>query len=491
MFVFLIIFFYSVNIIFSSYILLPFQTENESDSFIQSKYDINLHTYLEIGEPKQKIKTYFRDEFFSFFILNNDTKYNEEELNITQDSALKNTKNINYLYNHKLSSTYKNISKYQNFFIDIYYRKGFLSSESFYFNSNNENNLKKFDNLDFVLVERIKPNRTLMSGVIGLLVDEYFLEGAQNFARMLVKQNVTKYCLWSKIYNDDNKGNFIFGDYPHEVYSYKFFKEQYIETDIKLNVYKQKWNLNFNEMFIEIKNNIFDEDYLSENNSIDKYFYLNQTLYGELKHNLGLIIGSVEYQNLIENTFFKYYIKKNICHKNKMLINDFNDEKVNYTFYSCKNDGSFKKQNFPSLFLRQNGLNYIFELNQKDLFVLDNNKWYFMIIFEGEEIADPIHKWMFGEPLLKKYNFVFDPINYKIGFYNPQIPMYIKKNNKKNNENINTCNFRQITSLIIFVLFLGIILFLLYNKLMKKILADKTNKQPYTELQNLNSQKFY
>ena len=64
-----------------------------------------------------------------------------------------------------------------------------------------------------------------------------------------------------------------------------------------------------------------------------KYFYLNITLYGELKHNLGLIIGTVEYQNLIEDIFFNEYINNGLCHKNKALINDFNEDKINYTYY--------------------------------------------------------------------------------------------------------------------------------------------------------------
>ena len=67
---------------YSSYLILTFKTESlekYSNNFIQSKFDINLHTYLELGNPKQKIKTYFRDEFFSFFITEKNTTYNEKE----------------------------------------------------------------------------------------------------------------------------------------------------------------------------------------------------------------------------------------------------------------------------------------------------------------------------------------------------------------------------------------------------------------------------
>ena len=481
MFVFLIISFtFFLNKIFSSYILLPFETENSGINIIQSKYDINLHTYLEIGTPNQKIKIYFRDDFFSFFILNKDTTYNDEEIKEkTIPSEFKKV-NENNLYNNKVSSTYKNISNYKNFFIDIYYRKGFLSSDIFYFNESN--NLKRYDNIEFVLVNKIKPNRTLISGAIGLLVDEYNLEGAQSFARMLVKKNVTSYCIWSKIYFNNNSGAFIFGDVPHVLFSDKFYEEQYVETDIKLNVYKQKWNLAFNEISIKFKNN--DINY---NNNRYKEIYLNTTLYGELRHNLGLIIGTQEYHNLILDVFFKYKIKKGICGKNEIVINDFNDNKINYIYYYCNNIESFRKENFPKLILKQKELNYIFELDNNDLFFLHDEKWYFMIIFEGEETADQKHKWFFGEPLLKKYHFIFDPINYKIGFYNPNIQI-LKKGDKKEKDEKNNL-FEQKKYWIILISLIFVMFLIFAHKLIKQWNSNKIKRNSYTELQNLTIQK--
>ena len=342
----LLIFFLYVNKIFSSFIVLPFKKESIKNNFPQSKYNINIYTNLEIGEPKQNIKIYFRDDFFSFFILSRESTYNEEELKNPFESNFKDLKIIDTFYDNKESSTYNNFSDNQNFFIDIFYRKGFLSSETFYFNVDNQNDFKRFNNIEFVLVNKIKPNRTFISGAIGLLVDEYFLEGAQSFAKMLVKKNITTYYLWSKIYTNENEGIFLFGDFPHVLYKDKFLREQYIETDIKLNVYKQKWNLDFNEIFIKIKKDGID----ISNNDEYKYLYLNITLYGELKHNLGLIIGTVEYQQLIDNLFFNENIKNGICHKNNALINDFNDDNINYTYYYCNNDKSFNKTKFPTCF---------------------------------------------------------------------------------------------------------------------------------------------
>ena len=469
-----------IKTIYSSYIILSFKTEKlKSQNIIQSLFDINLHTYIEIGKPKQKIKIFFRDEFFSFFIIDTNTTYNEAETK-TPKIPQKNIKeNINSFYNYRLSSTYRNISDSQNFFIDIYYRRGFLSKETFFFKTNKKNNLIEFKNIDFVLANKIKPNRTLISGAIGLLVEEYFLEGAKSFVRMLVKNNVTSFNLWSKKYNNEEYGYFIFGDFPHVYEKDIYNKEQYIETDIKYNTYIQKWNLEFDEIFFRIKNNDEDDENDFYMNDIYKYYYLNTTLYGEIKHNLGLIIGTVEYQKLIEEQFFNAYFHKNICHKQKILITVHNDDKVNYTFYFCDNNNKlFNKRNFPPLYLNQLNLKYIFELNNDDLFFLHNNKWYFLIIFEGEEIANPIHKWMFGEPFLKKYQFVFDPINYKIGFYNPLIP-FIKKQVKINRK-------PQIISLAFLVFIFFVLIFLIIRYFYKKIKFHRIiNNSSYIELKNI------
>ena len=489
------------NIIYSSYIILPFKTEissKYSKNFIQSKFDLNLHTFLEIGKPKQNVKMYFRDELFSFFITETKTKYNEDEtknLNIPPKNI---KENINSFYNSKSSSTYKNISDYKNFFIDIYYRKGYLSKETFYFNANseinnqnqNKKNLIEYNDIDFVLADKIKPNRTLFSGAIGLLVEEYFLEGAQSFVRMLVKNNVTSFNLWSKRYYNEENGYFIFGDFPH-IYEKSFYhKEQYVETEVKYNVYIQKWNLEFDEIFIRIKNDNEEDENDFLVNDIYKYCLLNITLYGELKHNLGVIIGTVEYQKLIEEQFFNFYFNTKICYKEKILITVHNDEKINYTYYYCENNNKlFDKKKFPTLYLNQLNLKYIFELDNDDLFVLYDNKIYFMIIFEGEEIANPMHKWMFGEPFLKKYEFVFDPINYKIGFYNPLIRFMGKKEDaKKKNEGYTDSQIISLTFLVILFVF---IMFLVFRYIYKKYLLNKRiQKSDYFELKNLTSDEY-
>ena len=111
-----------------------------------------------------------------------------------------------------------------------------------------------------------------------------------------------------------------------------------------------------------------------------------------------------------------------------------------------------------------------------------------MIIFEGEERQDQRHKWIFGEPLLKKYQFVFDPANYKIGFYNPTIPLNRSERKVKKEDKININNYKQVVFFVVLVLFLFVVLSFLYHHLAKKDFNDNAKNQ-YTELQNLPIKK--
>ena len=133
-------------------------------------------------------------------------------------------------------------------------------------------------------------------------------------------------------------------------------------------------------------------------------------------------------------------------------------------------------------------LKYIFELNHNNLFVLNNNKWYFLVIFEGEEIANPIHKWIFGEPFVKKYQFVFDPVNYKIGFYNPTIPYSEKKDKSDKNKEF---NYGQIISFLVLIFFISCFLIVMCYYFYKKIIFKrKINLAEYIELKNVSLDKY-
>ena len=62
-------------------------------------------------------------------------------------------------------------------------------------------------------------------------------------------------------------------------------------------------------------------------------------------------------------------------------------------------------KSFPTIYLKSVNLNYIFELNYKDLFTEEKDgKIYFLMIIEIN--GDNLIK--FGKPFLKKYTFTVD-----------------------------------------------------------------------------------
>ena len=71
------------------------------------------------------------------------------------------------------------------------------------------------------------------------------------------------------------------------------------------------------------------------------------------------------------------------------------------------------------MYINSKELDFTFELNYKDLFYQneDGNN-YFLIIFNNvDEEEEHSEFWSFGEPLIKKYNLIFNPDSKQIGIY--------------------------------------------------------------------------
>ena len=71
-------------------------------------------------------------------------------------------------------------------------------------------------------------------------------------------------------------------------------------------------------------------------------------------------------------------------------------------------------------------INFSLELSYEDLFYEYNNIYYFLVIFNYRDFYN--FKWKLGKPLFKKYQFVFDQENKKIGFYTKFNKPYKNKN---------------------------------------------------------------
>ena len=101
--------------------------------------------------------------------------------------------------------------------------------------------------------------------------------------------------------------------------------------------------------------------------------------------------------------FLDYYLNKNDCHPN--VYN-------NYIFYFCPENNI---QNFKDLYFYSKELNYTFVLTYTDLFIKDNDKYIFGIVFDNNVYN---YFWNFGHIFLKKYYLTFDLEKRIIGLYN-------------------------------------------------------------------------
>ena len=219
----------------------------------------------------------------------------------------------------------------------------------------------------------------------------------------------------------------------------------------------------------------------------DIYIIINETqtykiIYNEVYFHLelGLIEGSTDYFNFIKNTFFKEYINKNIC-RIELMTKNLN----NYYMIICEKNNSFNLKLFPTLYLYHSELNRTFILDYNDLFHLQNDKYYFLIIYSTFSGS----YWKLGKPFLKKYQITLDLDSKKIFFYDTSL-----KDDKKEDAAINKDNYlihwREIL-LIVFCSILFIILLIVLIKKKKKNRKKRANElkdddYEYTGIDNAN-----
>ena len=160
--------------------------------------------------------------------------------------------------------------------------------------------------------------------------------------------------------------------------------------------YRDYWSI----VFQELKQKTIKEE--------NKEIVIDTDLQAVINYKYNVIIGNKLYMEIIENTFFRPYITRNICHKK--LEN-------NFYFYACSMDSlSFKEinENFPSLYFKQKEFNFIFELTPEDLFVQIGDQIFFLVVFYKN---NPTSSFILGKVFLQKYFFGFENESKKILFY--------------------------------------------------------------------------
>ena len=436
----------------SNFILIPFSIEDKyqsiheynSEIFIKNHFIKNLILNFNLGNPFQKINGIIEKNNLCF------------ELKDGNNSSI----SFQEKYIPKQSSSFSLTSK------PIYrtYKKDFMIIGYDFISFGNKNKY----NMSFLLQITEEENITIeyfknkgYFAKIGINKPIYYSrDDCPNFiSEIKQKANLSNYILSFEFINS-NKGNIIIGDELYRYNNKKYHKSQYVHT-------------HSNDDF-----EIFFDDIIVSDNHKNKNISFNGT-YGFFDFNLGVIIGSKEYKQIINDLFFNKLIMENICQIDNITYNDSHI----YSVYSC-NDDIEKLKNFPKLTFASKNYLYNFEFIYSDLFIkLANNKYYFLIMFRANNMKKTKDTWILGQPFYTKYTFTLNLDEKIIFFYNENLPID-KEDLPSPNKKRNFAKIIVIISLIIFIL--GLLVLAFYLGMVK----NRQRKQRANELKDDNFEYF-
>ena len=415
----LVIIVLKISLITNDYITIPFKKyqiyknmQSSTDIFINNYLNNNIYMNIQVGQPTQNVIAKINSLEFELL------------MKITNKLFLG---NLISSFSKEASTTFSIIDEKT----DYHFPNSKLVKDNFSFcvnydiNSKKCSNIKKFDNINFIYSEQgeiegeegEKTNGQKLSYIeIGLNHKSYYNsnKNKNSLLKNLIKNNYIKNQNWFISFFDETKKNsnenenedegiIVFGLEPD-----KFFEKEYKKDNIVscqgINAdydYQNNWSI----IFQEVKQKTLKAD--------NKDVAIQNNLQGVINFNYDIIVGNNQYMEIIGNTFFWQYIAKGVC-KKQLAQNKF------YYFECSSLSLSFSeiKENFPSLYFKQNELDYTFELTAQDLFVKIGDQYFFLVVFNKN---NPTKSFLLGNVFLKKYFFNFDDKNKKIIFYKEDI----------------------------------------------------------------------
>jgi len=445
-------------------IFLPFKTKNlrigsedpeleeyikniNASTFLNKWFYNGIYSSIQIGKPSEFISTFFNFDNSYYSIGKCDELRHISHYSTTKEKLIKS--------NTLTKNEIKNKDKIYIFGNDYFV---FYNSSNYSIININE----EYKGLDFILEDDNIIDDEKICGHIGLNLN--FGENS-NFIEQLKKKKIISKYIWTLDYNSLTKGNIIIGTEPH-FYDTKYFHNyQYKTIYSKINSNKNSWAFNFDKI------NLNDSDIELKDTNV------------ELMINYGLIIGTEEYREKIDNLFFNKLIDEGICFKEvvKLNISEGNNEYFVYYCNKLKFKGIYNNYSldkklpinfFKDILLLQNDFEYIFKIDKNMLFEDINQRAYFLIIFEKN---NKNNVWKLGEPFLSKYKFVFNQEQKTIGFYNPllkenmnsNIDNKSKDNEEKDNNKVPII-FIYLTIIMILLACIFIIIYILQKIMVKK-----------------------
>jgi len=417
------------------YIVLPLKTFRQnnftevnnskffnSQEFLDFWLPNDMYTHLYIGTPPSKIITFLDFENYRSYMDNSICELSSK-------------------YDNESSSTFKSTSNYiisfSHFSNMCFAKETFSTYENF---NLNENELKLMENITFLYA--VKPyNDTAYSKLFyrDFLITGFscfhlgmqlpaLLEDYKSWIKQLKKNDFIESTYWTIEFKDkyglfdisneeENEALLVIGLPPH-----KYNPNKYMENAFKTTVSKVRIK-NVVEYKVNLWGVIFDKIYFFTNNSTYNEITL-QSNKCKFELNKNFIEGSTNYLNNIEAEFFNELYNRSICLKERK----WSQKNGIYWVISCDKNYYNEIKKFPTLYFKSSDLEYVFELTYKDLFAINNDKIFFMVIFR---MTDSF--FTFGKLFFKKYFFTFSFDNKIIGFYNEKIFVVPTHNNSETN----------------------------------------------------------
>ena len=398
--------------IFSDYIAIPFKTHpyNQKNIFyFQNRYIKNsIYFPIQIGQPPQEVIGQINSLDYELLMLNeNETILSNISSNFTEGN----------------SQTFQRISTEEiKYFPDsIYVKDNFRFCKDYSVEQKKCSAYKTFNDINFIFTEWDKtkngyddknkyryleigmsiksqyPSNELKS-LFDNLVNNNYIDNKKWFIYFF---NKTKEIDVSEKNNKDDEGIIVLGKDPKEFFGNKLLIDKVTSCE-GLHTgfdYRKTWSL----VFQEVRQKTLKKD--------NRDVIIGNNLQGVINFNYKVIVGTEQYMNIIERTFFFNYEPGKVCMK-KTINNKF-------YYFVCSASLPFKKikENFPTLYFQNNELGYTFELTAEDLFVQIGVEIYFLVVFNKN---NPSSSFLLGNVFLEKYFFSFDSKDAKLFFYQPK-----------------------------------------------------------------------
>ena len=418
------IFFYLlIKIIFLIYskIIIPVKyvhnysyDKNNLISIYDSYNSGYLEAQIEVGSNKIPIKFKLTLDSYSIIVLNSSIM------------------DIPINYNFNQSKTHQMFSfKYR--FKTEPITEGYCASDIFYINNINNTEVRyRF----FIYPKNL--DKIMNEGIIGLGVNnvkDYSFPGYNLIHQLKENKLINDYTIY---FSENKTDNLIIGEIPERSEPNKFNNNKTVD------------------IFYTNFNNSRYKYYLFVNSLISNYTIIDSEITVLFDISSFFIEGTDIYKNYIQNLFFN---NKKCFKGNSIFLGDI--------FYCDKNVDISK---MPSLIFQIKGVNYNITLDYQNLFVLLENKYYFIVNFKNNNTI-----WKIGYYIIKKLNIAFNQDKKIISF-----PKLTKEKKQKNNYN-NNLIIIFIFLLIFLLIFILSILFLFCIKLLIK--KDKSEDKYLIEMQ--------